>query len=63
MNNIKMDLRLDVVWTGSMSQDKDQWRAVMNTAMNLRVPYNVGKLFNSCTIGSFSRKAQLHEVS
>jgi hypothetical protein len=29
--------------------------------MNLRVPQNSGKFSNSCTIGSFSRRAQLHE--
>jgi hypothetical protein len=29
--------------------------------MNLRVPKNAGKFSSSCTIGSFSRRAQLHE--
>jgi hypothetical protein len=29
--------------------------------MNLRVPLNAGKFSSSCTIGSFSRRAQLHE--
>jgi hypothetical protein len=29
--------------------------------MNFRVPYNAGKFLSGCTIGSFSRKAQLHE--
>jgi hypothetical protein len=29
--------------------------------MNLRVPQNAGKLLNSCTIGSFSRRAHIHE--
>jgi hypothetical protein len=29
--------------------------------MNLRVAYNAGKFLISCTIGSFSRSAQLHE--
>jgi hypothetical protein len=37
------------------AQDGDQWRVLVNTAMNLRVP--------SCTIGDFSTRAQLHEVS
>jgi hypothetical protein len=38
-------------------------RAVVNTAMNLRVPINVGKFLSSCTNGGFSRRAQLHEVN
>jgi hypothetical protein len=41
VDNIKMDLR-EIVW-GSMDwadliQDRDQWRALVNTVMNLRVP-------------------------
>jgi hypothetical protein len=41
MNNIKMDLR-DIGWDGmdsiDLAQDRDQWRALVNTVMNLRVP-------------------------
>jgi hypothetical protein len=37
----KMDLR-DIGWDGmdwiDLAQDKDHWRALVNTAMNLRVP-------------------------
>jgi hypothetical protein len=29
--------------------------------MNLQVPWNAGKFSSSCTIGTFSRRAQLHE--
>jgi hypothetical protein len=40
MDNIKMDLR-DTGWDGmdwiDMAQDRDQWRALVNTLMNLRV--------------------------
>jgi hypothetical protein len=34
----------------------------VNTVMNLRVPKNVGKFLSRCTIGGFSRRAQLREV-
>jgi hypothetical protein len=44
-------------------QDMDQWRALMNTVINNRVPQNAGKLLSSCTTGGFSRRAQLHEVN
>jgi hypothetical protein len=38
---IKMDLR-EIGWGGidwiDLAQDKDKWRALVNTEMNLRVP-------------------------
>jgi hypothetical protein len=41
VDNIKMDLR-ELGWDGvdwiDMAQDSDQWRALMNTVLNLRVP-------------------------
>jgi hypothetical protein len=41
VENIKMDLR-DIGWDGmnwiDMAQNRDQWRALVNTVMNLRVP-------------------------
>jgi hypothetical protein len=40
-DNIKMDLR-EIGWDGmdwiELAQDKDPWRALVNTVMNLRVP-------------------------
>jgi hypothetical protein len=40
-DNIKMDLREigwgDMDWI-DLAQDRDQWRALVNTVMNLRVP-------------------------
>jgi hypothetical protein len=45
---IKMDLR-EIGWSVMywiyMAQDKDQWRALVNTAINPWVPCNVGNFF------------------
>jgi hypothetical protein len=41
VDNIKMDLR-EIGWNCvdwiDLGQDRDQWRAVVNTVINLRVP-------------------------
>jgi hypothetical protein len=41
VDNIKMDLR-EIGWDGmdwiDPAQDRDQWRALVNAIMNLRVP-------------------------
>jgi hypothetical protein len=41
VDNIKMDLR-EIAWAGmdwiELAQDRDQWRDLVNTVMNLRVP-------------------------
>jgi hypothetical protein len=41
VDNIKMDLR-EIGWNGmdriDLTQDRDRWRALVNTVMNLRVP-------------------------
>jgi hypothetical protein len=38
VDNIKMDLKWDGVDWIELAQDRDQWRALVNTMMNLRVP-------------------------
>jgi hypothetical protein len=41
VDNIKMDLR-EIGWDGmdwiELAQDRDPWRVLVNTVMNLRVP-------------------------
>jgi hypothetical protein len=41
VDNIKMDLR-EIGWDGvdwiDLAQDRDQWQALVNTVINLRVP-------------------------
>jgi hypothetical protein len=40
-DNVRIDLR-EIGWGGmdwiDLAQDRNQWRAVLNTVMNLRVP-------------------------
>jgi hypothetical protein len=43
---------IDLAW------DMDRWRAVVNTMMNIRVPYNAGNF-----LSSFSGRTLLHGVN
>jgi hypothetical protein len=55
----------EIGWDGvdwiDMAQNRDQWRALVNTVLNLRVSCNAGKFLSGCTIGGSSRRAQLCE--
>jgi hypothetical protein len=64
VDNIKMDLR-EVEWDDMdriyLAQDRDQWRALVKTVLNLQVPKNAGKFLSGCTTVSIPRRAQLQE--
>jgi hypothetical protein len=51
-----------VEWIG-LAQDRNRWRVLVNSLMNLRVPQNAGKLSRGLTIGGLSSSAQHHRVS
>jgi hypothetical protein len=56
--NIKIDLR-EIEWDLmdwiDLSQDRDQWRAHVNTVLSLLAPYNFGSFLSSCSTGGLSR--------
>jgi hypothetical protein len=66
VDNIKTDLG-EVGWGGvdwiGLAKDRNRWRAVVNAAMNFRVPYNSGNLSSGFTTGGLFSSGQLHIVS
>jgi hypothetical protein len=65
-DNIKMDLR-EIGWGGmdwiDLAQDRDQWKALLNTVMNLSGSIKCWEIREGCATGGFSRRTQLHGVS
>jgi hypothetical protein len=63
VDNIRMDLGEvgwgDVDWIG-LAKDRNRLRALVNSVLNLRVPWNAGKLSSGLTSGSLSSSVQLH---
>jgi hypothetical protein len=64
--NIRMVLR-EMGWGGMdwiyVAEDRDRWRALVTTVMNLRVALNAGKFLSCCATDGFPRRAKLHGVS
>jgi hypothetical protein len=50
-----------VVWI-HLAQYRDQWRALVNTIMNLRVTLKAGNFLTNCVTISFSRRTLLRGV-
>jgi hypothetical protein len=53
VDNISMDLVEvrwdDVDWIG-LAKDRNRWRALVNSVLNPRVPWNAGKLSSGLTL-------------
>jgi hypothetical protein len=66
VDNVRMDLGevgwRYVDWIG-LAQDRNRWRGLVNSVLNLRVPRNAGKLSSGIASSVLSRSAQLHRLS
>jgi hypothetical protein len=66
VDNIRLDLGevewRDVDWIG-LAKDRNRWRALVNSVLNLLVPRNDGKLSSGLTPRGLSDIAHLHIVS
>jgi hypothetical protein len=65
VDNFKTDLG-ERSWGGvdwiDVAHDRIKWRALVNTVMNLHVPYNAGKLSSNYTTGCPPSSAEIHRV-
>jgi hypothetical protein len=64
-DNLEMNLG-EIGWCGTewivLTQDRDQWTALVKTVMNLRVSQLNGKFMSNCTIVDFSGRVQIQEL-
>jgi hypothetical protein len=64
-DNIRMDVRdarWEIVDLIHLAEESDQWQAVVNTVMHLRVPYETGIFLNRRMVFNFSTTTVLHTL-
>jgi hypothetical protein len=66
LNNIKIEYLRDriggVDWIG-LVPDRNKWKTLVNSVMNLPVPKDAGKLSSGFTTGGLSSSARLNKLS